>query len=87
MLDAGVSQYDSLKSHVHWVYCAYLLLKSQKKNTKEPGDSSIFQQQRRLTKRWEAEKYRKITQLSTRFNGNQAVRSYCSEALTDLKYA
>jgi tetrahydromethanopterin S-methyltransferase subunit F len=27
MMEAGVHNFDSLVSHVHWVYCAYLLLK------------------------------------------------------------
>ena len=26
MLDAGVEEFDSLIAHVHWVYCAYILL-------------------------------------------------------------
>src|SRR5690606_38563548 len=26
LTDAGVHDFDSLVSHVHWVYCAYLLL-------------------------------------------------------------
>ena len=84
MTDAGVSYFESLKSHVHWVYCAYLLLKLQKVEQQE-SSASILQRQKLLTNKWQGLRYRTIIQLSTRFNGATAVSDHCYQALEELK--
>lgn len=87
MQHAGVSHFDSLQSHVHWVYCAYLLLKNQPGKVPEPGGNTILQRQRQLRNQWEAEQIRKVIQLSTRIDGGQAVKKRYQAALADLQLA
>ena len=45
LLDAGVEDFESLIAHIHWVYCAYLLLHE----LEVPGAKSLTDKQRRLT--------------------------------------
>lgn len=86
MMDAGVHNFESLVSHIHWVYCAYLLLKRQNLEDKQKG-SSILQRQKILTKKWESQRYKHIIQLSTRFDGVTAIKSHCYEVLQEFKSA
>jgi len=44
LCDAGVEDFESLMSQVHWVYCAYLLTNGLKID----GASSLLDKQRRL---------------------------------------
>lgn len=44
MLDAGVSDFDALTAHIHWVYCAYLVLQA----AKIPDAISLLEKQRSL---------------------------------------
>jgi hypothetical protein len=87
MLDAGVSHFESQRSHVHWVYCAYLLLKNQNDSRQTGRPPPITQCQKELTRRWEAERYREIIQISTRFDGARAVKNHCFQVLADLQSA
>lgn len=48
MFDAGVKDFESQTSHIHWVYCAYLLLHKLKLPGAEP--LSLLQRQRQLQK-------------------------------------
>lgn len=45
LLDAGVEDFESLTAHIHWVYCAYLLLHE----LEVPAAKSLTEKQRRLT--------------------------------------
>ena len=45
LLDAGVEAFDTLTAHIHWVYCAYLLLHE----LQVPGAKTLMDKQRRLT--------------------------------------
>ena len=45
LLDAGVEDFDALTAHIHWVYCAYLLLHE----FEVPDAESLTEKQRRLT--------------------------------------
>jgi hypothetical protein len=86
MLDAGVHNFESLRSHIHWVYCAYLLLRFPK-DAGSDDTSSILHRQRLLTQKWEGQRYKNIIQLSTRFEGARAVKDHCYEALAKFKLA
>lgn len=44
MLDAGVTDFDALTAHIHWVYCAYLLLH----RLDIPETDSLVEKQRTL---------------------------------------
>lgn len=45
LLDAGVDDFDTLTAHIHWVYCAYILLNE----LDVPGAKTLTDKQRRLT--------------------------------------
>lgn len=69
LLDAGVHTFDSLTAHVHWVYCAYLLLHE----LEITGADGLLDKQRRLTRLahqapWE-ERLRRIIAAKTQFGG------------------
>jgi len=87
MLDAGVVHFESQRSHVHWVYCAYLLLNRSKVDVADLPGRSVVHRQRKLGENWEKEKYRKIIQLSTRFDGAAQVKRHCQEVISDEKAA
>lgn len=84
MLDAGVECFESLVSHVHWVYCAYLLLRQVEAPAHQ---TSIHHRQLSLGRKLEAGKLKKVIQLSTRFDGAQQVRGHCREALEEVHAA
>jgi hypothetical protein len=83
MCDAGVPKFESVHSHVRWVYCAYLLLAQM--NVKE--GIGIQNRQEILAQKIEAEKLRTIIQLSTRFHGARQVRLRCQEVLHEFQAA
>lgn len=84
MLDAGVECFESQVSHVHWVYCAYLLLRQMD----APAHlASIHYRQLSLGRKLEARKLKGIVQLSTRFDGARQVRGHCRGILEDLRAA
>jgi hypothetical protein len=86
MMDAGVHNFESLISHIHWVYCAYLLLKKQIIKEQAKG-FSILHRQQILTKKWESQRYKHIIQLTTRFDGVSAIKNHCYEVLAKFKSA
>ena len=45
LLDAGVNDFDTLTAHIHWVYCAYILLHE----LEVPSAKTLTDKQRRLT--------------------------------------
>jgi hypothetical protein len=63
MQHAGVRDFDSQKSHIHWVYCAYLLLNTL--NCPEKG--GISERQKWLNDCWKSEKARDLFQMTTQF--------------------
>jgi hypothetical protein len=67
---AGVKDFDSMLSHVHWVYTAYLLLKEKDPDS---GDG-IHRLQIRLGKEVETNKLNEWIQTSTHFQGDLALR-------------
>lgn len=81
MLDAGLVQFDSMKSHVHWVYCAYLLL------GRMASTEGITARQKCLQQQQKTGQLKIILQLSTRFQGATQVRSHCHEAIRDIQAA
>jgi len=83
MEHAGVVEFDSLVSHVHWVYCAYLLLNEI--NAKERD--SIPDCQRRLLNEVRAIPFKKIRQLATRTDGKEKIKAQCKQNLFELNAA
>ena len=78
--DAGVEGFDSLVSHVHWVYCAYLLIYDIEPETKK----GLEERQRHLKSWLDGRPFRKIIQLSTRYGDKDAITKHCQEVLTAM---
>ena len=80
MTQVAAMGFDSVNSHVHWVYCAYLLLQDMK--TPEP--MGLTDRQKILAQKMEAEHLKKIIHLSTRFEGGRQVKTHCQEVLSGM---
>jgi hypothetical protein len=83
MLDAGVEDFDTLIAHIHWVYCAYLLLHEIQFRPAE----SLLDKQRALTKLiaqgpWE-ERLSKVIAAKTQCGGIQRQETLLRMALQD----
>lgn len=79
--DAGVESFDTLNSHVHWVYCAYILLH----DFDDGSGVCIKEKQIKLEAKIEAFKMNKIIQKSTQFNGQEHVKTHCRQVIEDTK--
>jgi len=70
MEHAGVRDFDSLKSHVHWVYIAYLLLKEGEQEARE----GILHLQQRVENEIKIHDLNEYIQISTYFSGDSILR-------------
>lgn len=81
--EVSTSGFDSVTSHVHWVYCAYILL-----NLSPPGVSnepkSLGDKQRQLRTYLEAKEKRRILQKLTQFGGVEKFKAEIRQALGDV---
>lgn len=81
--EVSTSGFDSVISHVHWVYCAYILL-----NLSPPGVShepkSLGDKQRQLRTYLEAKEKRRILQKLTQFGGVEKFKAEIRQALGDV---
>ena len=81
--DVSTSGFDSVKSHVYWVYCAYLLL-----HMSPPGGEnevgSLGDQQRQLRKYLDHKEKRRILQKLTQIGGVQRYKDELRQALVDV---
>ena len=81
--DVSTSGYDSVKSNVYWVYCAYLLL-----HMSPPGGDnevgSLGDQQRQLRKYLDHKEKRSILQKLTQIGGVQRYKDELRQALVDV---
>jgi len=71
--DASSHCFDTLHAHVHWVYCAYILLH----DFNDDPAIGIKMKQDLLISKLEIEKINKIVQKNTQCHGNQKVKDYC----------
>ena len=87
MLDAGVEQFDSLVSHIHWVYCAYLILLNLALE-KEVGMEQRLRMLQAETEQmpWRRH-YQEVAAVTTQFGGLKSLRHQCLAALRDLQAA
>jgi hypothetical protein len=78
--DVATSGFDSVMSHVHWVYCAYILL-----HMSPPGASDAIQslgsKQRQLQSFLEHKEKRRVLQKLTQFGGVQRYKEELRQAL------
>jgi hypothetical protein len=70
--DAGVQTFESLHSHVLWVYCAYLLLFEIANDA-----TSLLQCQRQVQSRLQADELGRLLKLNARFDGRHVIRTHC----------
>jgi Transposase DDE domain len=80
--DVATSGFDSVISHVHWVYCAYILL-----HLSPPGVSveatSVGDKQRQLQHVLEHKEKRRVLQKLTQIGGVQRYKDELRQALAD----
>lgn len=80
--EVSTSGFDSVISHVHWVYCAYILLyMSPPGVSKRP--QSLGDRQRQLRTYLEAKEKRRILQKLSQFGGVEKFKDEIRQALTD----
>ena len=81
MIDVGVSDFDALTAHIHWVYCAYILLHK----VEIPKAASLLEKQRTLQKVVEREplvmKLKQIVAARTQFGGLSRQERLVQEAV------
>jgi hypothetical protein len=74
--DMSCHDFESVISHVHWVYCAYLLLPEV-----ISGVKSLSESQELLLLRLNNQKFKKILQISGRIDGVASIKTYCLEVI------
>jgi hypothetical protein len=79
--DAAAKRFSALEAHVHWIYCAYILMNlcPVRDGTKKNG--SIAQKQELITRIVGLREKSRVRQLLTRFNGIEVFKHELQQAL------
>ena len=72
--------FDSVISHVHWVYCAYLLLNGELPGLAMP-EKSLMERQKHVMKALEHKQKAHLLQILTRINGVEKIKNELKSAL------
>jgi len=81
--DVATISFDAVMAHVHWVYCAYILLNSQLPGI--PTDmKSMAEKQKRAGQIVENKEKSRVMQLLTQFNGVDRFKTELRQALTAI---
>jgi hypothetical protein len=80
--DVATSGFDSVISHVHWVYCAYILLSMSPPGV-SAGVTSLGDKQRQLQQLLENQEKRRVLQKLTQIGGVQRYKDELRQALAD----
>ena len=80
--DVATSGFDSVMSHVHWVYCAYILLSMAPPGV-SAGVTSLGDAQRQLQQLLAHQEKRRILQKLTQIGGVQRYTDELRQALAD----
>jgi hypothetical protein len=78
--DVATHSFDAVLSHVHWVYCAYILLHMSPPGL-SPGSQSIGEKQRALQQGLAAKEKRQILQKLSQIGGVQRYQDELRQAL------
>ncbi|MFQ5641997.1 MAG: transposase [bacterium] len=78
--DVAAKSFASISSHVHWVYCAYLLLNMGPPGVPKEG-LSIKEKQERVSATVNSKDLRKYRQILTQINGTQKLMGELNQAL------
>lgn len=81
--DVSTSGFDSVKSHVYWVYCAYILLQMSPPGVDDEVES-LGDKQRHLQKYLDHKEKRGILQKLTQIGGVQRYKDELRQALADI---
>jgi hypothetical protein len=81
--DVATHGFEAVMSHVHWVYCAYILLHMSPPGL-SPGAQSIGEKQRALQQGLAAREKRQILQKLTQIGGVQRYKDELRQALAGL---
>jgi hypothetical protein len=81
--DVATSGFDSVISHVHWVYCAYILLSMAPPGV-SAGAKSLSDKQRRLQQLLANQEKRRVLQQLTQIGGVQRYTDELRQALADV---
>jgi len=81
--DVATKSFQSVKAHVHWVYCAYILLHSHPPGIPE-HIKSMPDKQKKLKEIVESSEKARVIQLLTQINGTQRYKNELREALQTL---
>ena len=78
--DAATKWFVSVMAHVHWVYCAYILLHSHPPGL--PQDTtSIADKQRKIKEIIDSKERSRVIQLLTQINGGQRYKTELQRVL------
>lgn len=80
--DVATSGFASVISHVHWVYCAYILLSMSPPGV-SAGAQSLGDKQRQLQQLLENQEKRRVLQQLTQIGGVQRYKDALRQALAD----
>jgi len=81
--DVATKWFDSVIAHVHWVYCAYILL------TTAPFDSharAIAEKQHRIDKIISTREKSRVVQMLTQIDGPQRYKDELQQAIADTDF-
>lgn len=81
--DVATSGFDSVISHVHWVYCAYILLHMSPPGVSDKG-GGLGDKQRQLQKYLDHKEKRGILQKLTQIGGVQRYKDELRQALANV---
>ena len=79
--DVATKWFDSVNAHVHWVYCAYILL------TTGPFDShvrAIAEKQRRISKIISTKEKSRVLQMLTQIDGAQRYKKELQQVIANI---
>ena len=78
--DVATRTFESVKAHVHWVYCAYILLHSHPPGLPEQV-TSLADKQRRVKAIIDTKEINRVIQLLTQINGKEHYKNELRTAL------
>jgi hypothetical protein len=79
--DVSAKWFTSVVSHVHWVYCAYILLNSSPPGLPIGGVNSMAEKQLMVNSIIKSKKLSAVNQMLTQVNGPQRLKSIIQQAL------
>ena len=82
--DVAAHHFTAVYAHVHWVYCAYLLIHDEIKGLLE-GLDSLAERQARMKQLIDSRQISRAVQTLTQFSGTQRYKNQLQQVLLDLQ--